>query len=135
VDARLSEVDHGRIEVGMPARVILDTFPDRLFAGKVAEVASVADESPERPGFAVRVVLESADRDLMRPGLSARVEVVRGSYPDALCVPRAAVRFEGGRPMVEAPGRAADLIELGVCTPLHCRVRSGLREGDLVRLF
>jgi HlyD family secretion protein len=135
VDARLSEVDHGRIEVGMAARVVLDSFPDRVFAGKVAEVASVADESRERPGFAVRVVLDSADPALMRPGLSVRVEVVRGSYADALSVPRAAVRFEEGRPVVEAPGRAAAEIELGACTPLHCLVRSGLREGDRVRLF
>jgi hypothetical protein len=135
VDARLSEVDHGRIEVGMKARVVLDSFPDRVFAGQVAEVASVADESRERPGFAVRVVLEAADPALMRPGLSVRVEVVRGSYPEALAVPRAAVRFEEGRPVVEARGRDAAGIELGACTPLHCLVRAGLREGDVVRLF
>ncbi|HEY5908484.1 MAG TPA: efflux RND transporter periplasmic adaptor subunit [Vicinamibacteria bacterium] len=135
VDARLSEVDHGRIEAGMEARVVVDTFPDRVFAGKVAEVASVADESRERPGFAVRVVLEAADPALMRPGLSVRVEVVRGRYGDALTVPRAAVRFDEGRPVVEAPGRDAAEIQLGACTPLDCLVRSGLREGDLVRLF
>jgi len=128
-------VDHGRIAVGMPARVVVDTFPDRAFAGRVDEVASVADESRERPGFAVRVVLDAADPALMRPGLSVRVEVVRGSYPDALALPRAAVRFEKGRPVVEARGRVATEIELGSCTPLHCLVRSGLREGDLVRLF
>ncbi|HEY6546488.1 MAG TPA: HlyD family efflux transporter periplasmic adaptor subunit, partial [Vicinamibacteria bacterium] len=135
VDARLSEVDHGRIEAGMEARVVVDTFPDRVFAGKVAEVASVADESRERPGLAVRVVLEAADPALMRPGLSVRVEVVRGRYGDALTVPRAAVRFDEGRPVVEAPGRDAAEIQLGACTPLECLVRSGLREGDLVRLF
>ena len=135
VDARLSEVDHGRIAVGMPARVLVDTFPDRAFAGRVDEVASVADESRERPGFAVRVVLEAADPDLMRPGLSVRVEVVRGSHRQALTVPRASVRFDGGRTLVEPAGLAATEVELGACTPLYCLVRSGLREGDLVRLF
>ena len=95
----------------------------------------MADESRERPGFAVRVVLAAADPAIMRPGLSVRVEVVRGKYGDALTVPRAAVRFDEGRPVVEAPGRDAAEIQLGACTPLDCLVRSGLREGDLVRLF
>lgn len=136
VDARLSEVDHGRIAVGMKARVVLDTWPERAFEGEVVEVGSVADDSPERPGFPVRVSLARPDPSLMRPGLSARVEVVRGQWPAALTVPRAAVRRAEGRTLVQRAGRAeAEPLEVAACTPIVCVVASGLREGDRVRLF
>ena len=52
----------GASRPGMKARCILDTYPDRVFAGRVEEVGSVAAEaagtagSPRRAGFAVRVV-------------------------------------------------------------------------------
>jgi HlyD family secretion protein len=102
VDARLPEPDHGRIAPGMEARVILDTWPDRVFEGRVEDVATVAAEAVRnRPGFPVRISLARTDADVMRPGLSARVEVVRGRWSEALVVPRAAVRFQEGNP----PGR------------------------------
>jgi multidrug efflux pump subunit AcrA (membrane-fusion protein) len=136
VDARLSEVDHGRIAVGMKARVVLDTWPERAFEGEVASVGSVADDSPERPGFPVRVSLAHPDPSLMRPGLSARVEVVRGMWPGALTVPRAAVRRAEGRTLVQRAGHSeTEPLELTACTPLLCVVASGLKEGDRVRLF
>jgi HlyD family secretion protein len=141
VAATLSEVDHGRIAAGMKARCILDTYPDRTFAGRVEEVRAVAAE-PRRmaggasavSGFPVRVSLERTDA-VMRPGLSVRLEVVRRSWPDALTVPRQAVRFEGEAALVTRKGSAQSTpIRLGGCTPLDCVVESGLAEGDDVLL-
>lgn len=83
VQATLAEVDFGRIAAGMTARCILDTYPDRVFAGRVEEVGAVAQEAAGRfgqtvraAGFPVRVSLATTD-PVMRPGLSVRVEVVR----------------------------------------------------------
>ncbi len=65
VEAALAESDHGRVTPGMKARCILDTYPDRVFEGRLEEVGSVARESGGRgwyasatkPGFPVRVSL------------------------------------------------------------------------------
>jgi multidrug efflux pump subunit AcrA (membrane-fusion protein) len=139
VDARLAESDHGRIATGMSARCILDTYPDRVFWGRVEAIGSIAPEAFEnrrasgRLGFAVRVSLARSE-PLMRPGLSVRVEVVRGHWPRALSVPRAAVRFAGEGPFALQADRARPL-RLAGCTPLDCIVESGLSEGDRVALF
>jgi len=140
VAASLAESDHGRIAPGLEARCILDTYPDRLFPGHVDEVGSVAAEggrgwfaSASRTGFPVRVSLDQTD-PLMRPGLSVRVEVVRGRWERALAVPRAAVRFEKGGPVVRRAGGGEAKVDLAACTPLDCVVRSGLAEGDRVEL-
>ena len=142
VQAALAESDHGRIVSGMKARCILDTYPDRVFEGRLEEVGSVARESggrgwyasATRPGFPVRVSLARTD-PLMRPGLSVRVEVVRGAWGKALSVPRGAVRFEKDGPVVSRGGGQVAKVRLTACTPVECVVESGLAEGDRVSLF
>jgi HlyD family secretion protein len=141
VQAALAEPDHGKVEPGMKARCILDTYPDRVFEGRIEEVGSVAAEAGRRwwstttrPGFPVRVSLEQTD-PLMRPGLSVRVEVIRGEWADALVIPRGAVRFEEGRPLVGRAGGAPVPVRLAACTPVECVVEQGLEEGDRVSRF
>ena len=140
--ATLSEADHGRVTPGMNARCILDTYPDQVFQGSVEEVGSVAAEggrnwwaSTVKPGFPVRVSLEVTD-PLMRPGLSVRVEVVRGEWADALVVPRGAVRFgEDGARARRAGSSEPIPVSLAGCTAVDCVVEEGLEEGDRVSRF
>lgn len=141
VHVALAEADHGRIAPGMKVRCILDTYPERVFAGHVEDVGSVARESGRgwfaasaKPGFPVRISLERSD-PLMRPGLSVRVEVLRASWPSALSVPRGAVRFTKDGPVAHRGGGATSRVVLEACTPLECVVASGLAEGDRVSLF
>jgi multidrug resistance efflux pump len=141
VAANLSEVDHGNIAVGMKARCILDTYPDRTFDGRVEEIRAVAAEARRvaggattATGFPVRVSLARTD-PIMRPGLSVRIEVVRNAWPQALAIPRQAVRFEKGQALVTLKGRSEPTpVRLSGCTPLACAVESGLAEGDDVVL-
>ena len=142
VQAALAESDLGRIAAGMTARCILDTYPDRVFEGRIEEVGSVSRESGGRgffsaatkPGFPVRVSLAKSD-PLMRPGLSVRVEVVRAAWPKALTVPRGAVRFEKQGPLVRRHDGSTASVKLTGCTPLECIVEAGLAEGDRVAAF
>jgi hypothetical protein len=72
----------------------------------------------------------------MRPGLSVRVEVVRGQWDDALVVPRGAVRFQEKGPVVRREGQGSPVpVTLVACTPLECVVEEGLEEGDHVSRF
>jgi HlyD family secretion protein len=142
VGATLSEVDHQAITRGMKARCILDTYPDRVFEGRVEEVGTVAAEAGQgfgfvstSTGFRVRVSLARTD-PVMRPGLSVRVEVVRGTWPKALAVPRQAVRFEKEKAQVMKKGLGgASPVGVTACSPVDCVVESGLAEGDHVLLF
>lgn len=142
VAATLSEVDHGRIATGMRTRCILDTYPDRVLEGRVEQVGAVAAEptrsfgpTAPRPGFPVRVSLATTD-PAMRPGLSVRVEVVRGAWPSALVVPRQAVRFDGDKAVARRKRLAGSSpVRVSACTPVECVVESGATEGDRVLVF
>lgn len=135
VAATLSQVDHGRIGPGMAARVIIDTFPDRVFEARVEEVGAVAAEARDRAGFPVRIALATSDPAVMRPGLSVRVEVLRVRWAAALTVPRGAVTFEKAEAFVEGGGFGRRRqVELLGCTPVVCAIESGLSENDRVLL-
>ena len=141
VSAALSEVDHGRIGAGMKTRCILDTYPDRVFEGRIEDVGAVAAEAGRsfglataRTGFPVRVSLVVTD-PIMRPGLSVRVEVLRAAWPQALVVPRHALHFEKEQAVVVRKGLGGrTVVRVAGCTPVDCVVDSGLKEGDHVLL-
>src|SRR6185503_3862667 len=102
VDARLWDVDDGRIRPGLPVRVTLDSFPEKVFTGRVESVAAVAQETSFRSmrrAFTVRVALERSDPERMRPGMSAKVEVMGTGRPSTLLAPRAALDLSANPPV------------------------------------
>ena len=134
VAAYLPEVDDGRVLPGQTARVILDSALDHVHAGRVEVVAAVAQDARYAGGFKVRVSLAKTDAASMRPGLSARVEVVRRVFKDALVTPRASVSWVDAQALVARPGGGFTNVTLSACLALECVVESGLREGDRVAI-
>ena len=79
VVAQLSDVDDGRIAVGMRVRCTLDTYPDRVFEGEVVSISPIAKEENNRSlrrFFQVEVLLVESAPERMRPGMSVKVEVL-----------------------------------------------------------
>ncbi len=132
VEARLSDLDDGEALPGMPIRCRLDALPNRVFPGRVAFVNGVADEITSWRGtvrsFRVRVDLEQSDPDLMRPGMSAKVEVIRGSLPDRLLLPRALLEIgASGARLVVAHGRGPG-VPIEACNSLECALAGDSAE-------
>lgn len=136
VDARLWDVDDGRIRPGLPVRVTLDAFPEKVFTGRVESVAAVAQETSFRSmrrAFTVRVALDRSDPERMRPGMSAKVEVMGTGRPSALLAPRAALDLSADPPVALLEDGGTAKVGLGACTNLDCEITSGLREGQALR--
>jgi HlyD family secretion protein len=124
VRGRMPDVDDGRVRVGMPARVVLDAYPEEVLRGRVTGISPMAREEGSeslRRFFDVEIALEDADPDRMIPGMSARVEVVRETREEALVVPRAAVTTgaDGEARVLRADGALVP-VRLGPCGPLEC---------------
>lgn len=75
----VAERDVGRIRLGAPARVTVDAYPGRQFAGAVSELAQQAEFTPkevhmkderEKLVYGVKLRLENAD-GLLKPGMPA----------------------------------------------------------------
>lgn len=79
----IPEREVGRIRLGNPARISVDAFRDRSFAGEVSEVAQQAEFTPkdvhmkderEKLVFAVKIRIDNSD-GLLKPGMPADVKI------------------------------------------------------------
>jgi len=132
VSASLADVDDGRIAAGMPATVTVDGYPSLHFPGTVSSVSAVAQEEARasmRRKFRVVVKLARVDAALMRPGLSARVEIRRDVQRDVLIAPRAAIDFTASKTKARLASGKLVPVEIGPCNAQECVIRNGLDEG------
>lgn len=132
VEASLSDVDDGRVRPGMDATCTLDAHPDRSYPCEVTSVSPVAQESNRSSllrFFEVHLALGRQDPEVLRPGMSVKVEVVTDRLSDVLLVPRAALAEaqEPARARLASGGWAE--VELEACGALLCAVASGPEEG------
>lgn len=139
VRARLSDVDDGAVRPGMPAECILDAYPERRHAAQVREISPIArveGRDSQRRFFEVVIALEKTDPEVMRPGMSVRVEVIRRQLSDVLQVPRAALRATdkpGGWAVQRGDG-ALQGVTIEVCAELSCAIREDIALAPGSRL-
>ncbi len=108
VRVNINENDIVNVKVGDRARISVDAFPDRIFAGRVKEIGSAAritgqNTQDEVTNFLVKIRLD-ADGAQLRPGMSANAEVETQTVEDAIAVPIQSVTVrskEGSRTMEE----------------------------------
>jgi HlyD family secretion protein len=140
VEARVDEVDLGRISVGMPAVVTVDAHRGKPLQGRVERIAPAG--SVDNNGivtFAVRVAVE-APTGLLRPDLPADAKLVVARRDGVPTLPQRALRRgEGGAWLVNkvagdgARARAVPTaVELGLSDGLQTQIVSGLSEGERV---
>jgi len=97
----LADRDAVRVRTGDPARVTFDAWPERVFAGRISNVASSAD--PATGTFAIEVQVEPADARFVQ-GLVAKVTL----SPDN----RQVVNILPVQALVEANGNEASVFVL-----------------------
>ena len=105
VTTGVPENDISYFKVGGQATVTVDAYPGREFEGRIHYLGPAASETNR--SFPVEVALANEANEL-RPGMIARVSLVKDTYPDALVVPRDALleRDEGSAVFVVEDGRA-----------------------------
>jgi HlyD family secretion protein len=136
VTAPIDEVDVPNIEPGMTARVSLDAFGDRRFAGKVRRIAPyVLDREKQARTVDVEVKFTiPADIREMLAGYSADVEIILDVRENTLRIPTEAV-LEGNRVFVYLPENKVireRTFKNGISNWYYTEVISGLKPDQQV---
>jgi HlyD family secretion protein len=147
VKAPIDEVDLPRVRVGAPVEVTLQSFPDAVFPGKVSKIEPGVRASQElnRTGE-VEIDLFEGGREAgagaayapapqIRVGMSADLEVIVQSKPQALRVPSYAVHEEERVRfvyVVEEGKIARREVKIGLANWDHAEIVEGLSPGDPV---
>lgn len=136
VEAKLSDVDDGRVAPAEPVTCTLDAYPDRTFSGHIVEITPVAQEETGRSlrrAYSVKIELDASDADRMRPGMSVKVEAVPPVRDGVLLAPREGLDFSGDVPRARVAGRDPVPVKLGPCGNDSCIVLEGLAEGTRLK--
>jgi HlyD family secretion protein len=100
IDVLVDEIDISRLAVSQPVTLTLDALPGVTLPGDVQSVAPLAAAQAAVTSYQVRIGARVADQRV-RPGMSASADIVVARKPDALLVPRRAVRNDRGRLVVD----------------------------------
>lgn len=96
IDTSVAEADVGKLSSGMPIRFTVDAFPERDFQGKVRMVR--LNPSIQQNVVTYNVIVDvTNDQGLLKPGMTAQVNIVVGEKQDVVRIPNAALRFKPPR--------------------------------------
>jgi HlyD family secretion protein len=87
----VDETDIGKIQPGMPARVVVAAYPNQPFNGEVVKIEPQAILEQNVTMFAVLVSIRNPD-GLLKPGMNAEVDISVARSEDVLTVPVMALR-------------------------------------------
>jgi RND family efflux transporter MFP subunit len=142
VEVKIPEAIVDRLSPGLTAQIRVDAFADKLFQGIVEDVAPLPDptfafNNPGIKVYTTHVAIKDRIPGL-RPGMSARVEILVTQLEGVLSVPvEAVVSYDGedhvgvkteeGRPEWRT-------VTLGLSNDQRVEVRKGLKAGEVVVL-
>ena len=139
VDVEVSEVDINSVTAGQPVTLSFDAIleKDAPYNGKVVEVAQAGTSVQGVVSFKVTVELTDAD-DLVKPGMTAAVNIVVKEIKDELLIPNRAVRLSDNKRVVYLLVDGLPVkteIRLGSSSDTMSVIAGGdLKEGDTIIL-
>lgn len=143
------EASLSSIRVGLPATVVVDAFPDRVYSGAVTRISPFLN--PETRSADVEIEIPNPEQ-LLKPGMFARVKLEANLSEKALAIPRSALIQRGEQKGVYliTPDLTVDFqpIQIGRIQGGFVELESGLEpdtrivttgaqslnDGDLIRL-
>jgi HlyD family secretion protein len=137
---KIHESHINQVRSGEPAFVVLDSMPDQRFNGVVNKVAPLPDtqsrwSNPDLKVYATEILVTDKLPDV-KPGVSARAEIIITNLPEVLTVPIQAVTTRKGKQVVflaSAPLQPV-AVTVGQYNTKFIEISSGLEEGDRVLL-
>ncbi len=130
IEIGVSSQDISRIAKGQTALLHVDSFPERVFKGRVSIVNLAADPSTKK--FGVQIVADNPEL-LLRPNTFGEVTLEISSHEDALVIPQKAV-LENKYVFVAQEDNtvAKKEIFLGLQNTNMVEITSGIEEGNVV---
>ncbi len=137
---KVDEADIGKVFMGQRARIVVESFKDKSFEGKVTKISPLGKEKDNVTTFEVRVSIQNPGGEL-KTNMTANAEIILEEKKGVLIVPESAVLYDKDRkPSLEVPdpkaegGKRKVAVELGISNGVKTELARGLKEGDKVVL-
>ncbi len=140
VRGKVDEADIGHVRYEQPARISVETFKDRKFAGRVTLISPMGTEKDNVTTFEVKVSIDNPGNEL-KANMTANAEIILEERPDSLIVPEAALSYDASRQAFvdlfdpnEPTGRRKVPVKVGISNGTRAQLLDGVKKGDRVIL-
>jgi HlyD family secretion protein len=143
VEVAIPEARVHTIRTGMPALVTVDAQTDANFSGKITKIGLLPDQvnrwmNPDLKVYKAEVTIDPGQNtELLRPGMSSKVEIMVAHLDDVTYVPVQSVTTVDGEAVVYrlvggdfAPAK----VTLGLANDSFLVIESGLEKDELALL-
>ncbi len=140
VKGKVDESDIGKVYLGQPARIKVESFKDKTFNGVVTKISPMGVEKDNVTTFEVRVSINNPGGEL-KAEMTANAEVILEEHKNVLQIPEGAIIYDKDKKAsVEIPdpsakeGKKKIAVNIGISNGAKTELLSGLKEGDQVVL-
>ena len=140
VQGKVDEADIGKVFLSQPARIVVESFKDKKFTGKVTKISPLGKEKDNVTTFEVRVSISNPGGEL-KANMSANAEIMLEEKKNVLMIPEAALIYDKERKAsVEIPEAKADngkkklSVKLGISNGVKTEILEGIGEKQQVIL-
>ena len=141
VDIKIHESQISKVKKGQTTFIVLDQQPDQRYKGIVSKVAPLPDSAsffsdPNLKEYATEILVTDTLPDL-KPGVSARAEIVITNIPNTLKVPIQSVTTVDGKQVVfkqMMSGAEPKPVEVGLFNTKFIEILDGVDAGDAILL-
>ncbi|MGB9255639.1 MAG: efflux RND transporter periplasmic adaptor subunit [Candidatus Korobacteraceae bacterium] len=140
VKGKVDESDIGKVYLGQPARIRVETFKDKTFTGHVTKISPMGVEKDNVTTFEVRVSIDNPGGEL-KANMTANAEILLDEHKGVLTVPENAVIYDNQKKAtIEIPDKSKKEglrkvpVTVGLSNGSVTEIVSGLKEGDQVVL-
>ncbi len=140
VKGKVDESDIGRVYLGQPARIKVESFKDKTFNGVVTKISPMGVEKDNVTTFEVRVSINNPGGEL-KAEMTANAEIILEEHKSVLQIPEGAIIYDKDRnATVQVPdpkgkdGQRKIAINIGISNGAKTEVLKGLKENDQVIL-
>lgn len=136
----INEYDASKIEVGDPVEITGDSFEDKVYEGEIKYVGSIAKTSEQGNDNVVEVKVDINNSDeFLKPGFSAKVDILTDKKTDALSVPYESIfTKKGGEKVIFTVSDEGIVkehtIKTGIGSDFTIEVIGDIEEGSSVIL-
>ena len=140
VQGKVDEADIGKVYLNQPARIVVESFKDKKFKGKVTKISPLGKEKDNVTTFEVRVSIQNSTLEL-KANMSANAEIMLEEKKNVLLVPEAALIYDKERKaqaeILDAKGENGKKkvnVKLGISNGVKTEILEGLNEKQQVIL-
>ncbi len=141
VDVNIHESNIKKVSLDQKVFITAESVPDKLLEGRVAKVAVLPDSNASRYNPSLKVypatIEIKGNNDFLKPGMSAKVEILVNELDDVIFIPVQAVFTENDEHFVflkEGSQYNRHVVTIGQHNDQYIEIKKGLSEKDIIAL-